>query len=147
MVKATNRTGSKLFATAEVLCEILSGGEMESEEVWQKVQSSGISGITFARARKALGVKARRCVGSGRWVMYLPQDGEQRLAQLSGQHVSLNSNNIAISHDWAKVIIAPATQKSAALTIRCGMLEIEADADFPLEKLTALLREIGGALC
>jgi hypothetical protein len=68
--------GGALRSAIEFLEEVLANGERDAKEVTAEADALGIPRKTQERARKKLGVKARRVGGlggTGKWVLGLPK--------------------------------------------------------------------------
>lgn len=69
-------SGSELSDATQFLAEVLAGGPLESKEAESLARKTGISERTLRRARKAMGVQARKSGMSGSWYLELPSTSE-----------------------------------------------------------------------
>ncbi|MDR1409256.1 MAG: hypothetical protein LBJ12_03080 [Oscillospiraceae bacterium] len=145
----------ELGRAAQFLIEFLSGGERASAEVCLEAQKREISYKTLTRARRAIGAQTRK--KGGKWYVSVPE-GISETAVINEMVLrqerkvwTMPYRDEAISSDWVSVVTdgseAVSSRRGSGLRIKCGALEIEADAEYPAEKLVALLREIGGEVC
>jgi len=162
--KQTVRQRTQMAAAVEFLLSVLADGEMASADVDALRVQAGISKNTFDRARQKLGVRARQTRAG--WRMSLPEPAEvlrtghirePQFAQSSTPRVSTDWVSIAapyslsdelteVAPDRGSSVVAPPSE-CGVLSIKVGAFELTASADYPTDKLAALLRELGGALC
>jgi putative DNA primase/helicase len=71
------RDGSAIHAARRFLQDALKKGARAVTEVEAEAEADGISDRTLRRARKALGVRAKKVGFPGEWVWQLPDEGGQ----------------------------------------------------------------------
>ena len=77
--------GSALAEACDFLRQELEGGPKPSKQVEASARDAGVSGAALKRARKELGVKARKD-GEGRWHLELPNSKAQGEQGVQGGH-------------------------------------------------------------
>jgi replicative DNA helicase len=82
---ATSEDRSELTDAVDCLRESLSLGSREAAEVQDELKAQGISVATLRRAKGVLGVKSSKQSSHGKWIWYLPGQGAQQGAQVSGE--------------------------------------------------------------
>lgn len=137
----------------EFLIENLAGFELPVIKLEKMAEAAGISRSTLVRARAALNIKPRK--RGKEWYISLPENAEKHITIIPPKSKAESPFYVPhigeISSDWAKVVIDddgelnPKSNKSG-LHIKIGAYEFKAEADFPMEKLSELLRGLGGDL-
>jgi len=73
--------GEKTKEASAWLREQLQTGGVESDEIKARAEAAGISNKSLWRAKKSVGVKARKSGYSGGWVWYMPDEGPVEACQ------------------------------------------------------------------
>lgn len=123
-------------------------------EVIKQAGNRAISEATLKRAKVIAGVRKRKSKDG--WYMWISEEQKEIIKESISAYkfkAGISSKEcehspLAISSDWIKVETvesAPIHQDSKTnLHIKAGEYEIKADAEFPMEKLTELLRLLRG---
>jgi len=131
----------KITEAAEFLESELAGGEKPSKEIIELARKTGISEKTFIRVRRLIGERARKTVNGG-WMLSLSEKFD--MSGIPAVEYGENREIRQISDDWVSVVTFDNCSGNPVLHIKVGAYEFEADADFPAQKLTEILRDLGG---
>ena len=157
---------TKVCRAANLLVSLLAGTEMPSKEVYRLVKRKGISSRTLERAKLMVSATSHPVYDSGpkHHVMTVPEDMKGQIFGIIEPEREISHNQSGrgpISSDWISVaagkedyggekIEIPISQATRTLPrggfrIKVGMVEFEADENFPADKLAELLRGLGVA--
>jgi len=147
--------GFRLGEAVEFLINLLAGKELPSKEVWRLAQEAGILERTLGRAKQIVNAKSYR--RHMMWYTSVPEEmnGRTFISKYQKKLSPQPPKKFGISSDWVSVVSEnddnarhrtdiPVCVQSAGLHVKIGAYEFKASADYPMEQLANLLRELGG---
>ena len=149
----------KIYKATQMLIELLSEKEVPSSEISRISKAIGISGRTLARAK--LIVKVKREKKEGGLLLTIPKEeveaARESSEKLNPQIPIVRRSEICEAYiertEWVSVEneaneldSRPVPKmRAGTLRIKVGKYEIEADTEYPIEKVIELLRVLEAA--
>jgi len=105
-VQVPQEERSALEEAKKFLCKTLAAGPVETWEVQKQARAAGIKDKTLNRAKRALGVQAKKEDFQGGWLWILAEDGQEvpKMANIFDDHLRGNvATPGGLAPDWQEV--------------------------------------------